>query len=84
MNEEGALKEGALKEGALKEGALKDGAAGPRASASVTELQMTVVTSAKSATRFMRASYEQAAAMLLVGLGVGHSARPMPAAKHAA
>src|SRR6266480_4931450 len=75
MNEEGALREGALKEGALKEGALKDGAAGPPASASVTELQMNAVTSARSVTRFMRASYEQAAAVLLVGLGVGR-ARP--------
>jgi hypothetical protein len=72
MNEAGALKEGALKDGALKEGALKEGAPWPPpASASVTEQQMNVVASAKSVTRLMRASYEQVAAMLLVGLGVG-------------
>src|SRR6266496_2208357 len=56
-------------------GALTEGGPSPPASASVTELQMNAVTSARSVTRFMRASYEQAAAVLLVGLGVGR-ARP--------
>src|SRR5262249_46337707 len=48
---------------------LKEGAPGPRASASAAEQHMKVVTSAKSATRFMRASYEQSCGNGAVGSG---------------
>jgi hypothetical protein len=67
-----------------KAGALKEGAPGPRASASAAEQQMNVMTNAKSATRFMRASYEQSCGNGACGIRGLKTARPMPAAKHAA
>src|SRR5262249_31424351 len=65
-------------------GALKEGAPGPRASASATEQQMNVMTSAKRATRFMRTSCEQSCGNGACGIRGRKKARPMPAAKDAA